>query len=683
MNKKHCTIILLMLIASLLTAGCASSGDHQTDTKDKTEFSVQTSDTSENNPEAVSLEQHSVPYENTPLRKFGTYGDTINAVSDDLLFTSVDNYDQLTVQLTDFRTNKTYTMELPYDSDEMSTQYDMYIFNGIPVIVNFTDGIVTVYDRQLNEVKSEEFGFSSSSGIAYENILVTPDYNSENTIVILRFESDGSIAENRIKMNLESGEELSQITGIVCDGEYIISYFNNDNYSMHYCILNENTGGITQLCTSNNEYVSSTSGKLIFEDYDTPATYIFDPDCQDVKKIIEVPTSTSYITSHGKNLYFYSNTPSDETGTSLLTVYRYDIESCKLTAKLETNVIEESLYIFNVYEYGDYVLLNAFANDTSCILVWTPEDITAERGYDAVTGVDYTEANNDLAKKIKDKYSIQIFYGNDGVRHFDDYAVVTETDEKLINSSLTLLDGFLSKFPEGFVDELVGKSAEYNEFCIYLTGQILPNEYNSQSISDAAAFVFTEYNRHVMVLDITHSYALEKNVAHEFMHVIENAMFGMNYDEDGNWLDKEIFSRWDMLNPSDFSYYDSYTDENGATLGYDAVDYNGEMYYDGSDIDINTIYFVDGYSMTYPNEDRARIFENIATLSADMLPAYFKGSAMQLKVSYLCACIRDSFDCITDDTVLFWESGINPEYTLEYFRDNYDLDAFMTENAVG
>ena len=56
---------------------------------------------------------------------------------------------------------------------------------------------------------------------------------------------------------------------------------------------------------------------------------------------------------------------------------------------------------------------------------------------------------------------------------------------------------------------------------------------------------------------------------------------------------------------------------------------------------------------------------------------------MQLKAAYLCACIRESFDCITDDTVLFWESGISPEYNLEYFQSNYDLEAYMNEHAVG
>lgn len=87
--------------------------------------------------------------------------------------------------------------------------------------------------------------------------------------------------------------------------------------------------------------------------------------------------------------------------------------------------------------------------------------------------------------------------------------------------------------------------------------------------------------------------------------------------------------------------------------------------------------------MTYSHEDRARILENIATTTSDMLPSYFKGTAMQLKAAYLCACIRESFDCITDDTVLFRENGINPEYNLEYFKNNYDIEAYREEYAVG
>ncbi len=473
------------------------------------------------------------------------------------------------------------------------------------------------------------------------------------------------------------------VCGIIDSDECLISYFNTDNYDICYGVLNRKSGEVLPLGLSTGQVPCTSGGNIIINDYSSFTISIFDPELPDVKKVLAAPSGTELIApaENSENLYFYSSSGDGE-GNVILKLYSYNIESCRLTAEMETELPGEYMFIQSADEYNGVVLLEAVSDTSSRIIIWEPENIGSQHGYTAISGADYSTANIALAQKISEKYSIDVYYGKEGVRHFDNYAVVSETDEKLINNALTALDGFFGKFPTGFFDELTSKTVEYDTIKIYLTGQIVPDLSDKESISDAAAFVTAEYNEQLMVLDITMT-DLEKTAAHEFMHIIENAMFDMYYDENGEWRDLEQFRRWDMLNPEGFSYYYTYTDDNGSTLGYDAVDYNGAMYYDGSGIDINTIYFVDGYSMTYPNEDRARIFENIATCSAATLPAYFNGSAMQLKSAYLCACIRECFDCITDDTVLFWENSVNPEYTLDYFRENYDIEAYWEGVAAG
>ena len=100
--------------------------------------------------------------------------------------------------------------------------------------------------------------------------------------------------------------------------------------------------------------------------------------------------------------------------------------------------------------------------------------------------------------------------------------------------------------------------------------------------------------------------------------------------------------------------------------------------------DLDGIYFLDGDSTTYPTEDRARIFENLATFAPEARPEAFKGKNMQLKAAYLCAALRDAYDSIAAAEDVFWEQGLDPEYTLDYFRANYDLEAYWsTVEAYG
>ena len=115
----------------------------------------------------------------------------------------------------------------------------------------------------------------------------------------------------------------------------------------------------------------------------------------------------------------------------------------------------------------------------------------------------------------------------------------------------------------------------------------------------------------------------------------------------------------------------SYTDENGVTLGSDDPRvWNWEL-----PADIDTIYFVDGYSTTYPKEDRARIFQYLATCGPDALPEAFKSEAIRKKASYLCACLRRSFRSLAEAEDVFWEQSLNPEWNYEYFENNYEIVA--------
>lgn len=174
-----------------------------------------------------------------------------------------------------------------------------------------------------------------------------------------------------------------------------------------------------------------------------------------------------------------------------------------------------------------------------------------------------------------------------------------------------------------------------------------------------------------MVVDIN-QYSIEENLAHEFMHAIEDVILTKSFSDEGNI---ENFERWNSLNPEGFDYLYTYTDEDGTTIGstYTESDYVGTYYYEGGDIPVDNIYFAEEYSTTYRTEDIATIFDEIFMSSEEPLPDYFQSENIQLKAAYICACIRDAFECMEGKSVC-WEKDINPEYTLDYFRENHDKD---------
>ncbi|MGN1339239.1 MAG: hypothetical protein ACI4WS_03010 [Oscillospiraceae bacterium] len=691
-------VLPLLLSAAMLTGCAGSSQTERADSAITAEAVVTSAHSSEadepemsdeqslkKEPAAVSPECFTTDAGNG-LREFSLpagYDYPANKVKDGLMLTNCYNNDSVTIILTDLSTGETSSAYIPIDPETLAEHYIM-IVNGYPVVIEANGKTMTVYDRKMKPLRTESLEFRPYYCTSSGSTILMSDNSEKNSIVLAEISQDGSAAFTTIPVELPEGIVMSMIQGRVRENEYLISCYDQVTYQMYYEVLNTDTGELIQLDAEESKTVYTSGERLIISEYGSDEVVVFDPKHPDMTKTLNTPAGTDVAPLYDGTdaLYFYGTT-SPEKGKTHLDLYRYDPDSCDLTARFEADFDTEYLFISGAYEYGGYVILDTVCADNNRLFLWQPEDIPAQRGYNAVSGTDYSSANHELAQNILEKYSINVNYGSDGVRHFEDYAVVAETDEKLINNALNTLDGFFSKFPSGFFEEINSKTAYYDSIKVYLNGKIIPNLNESQSISDAAAFVTTEYDQQIMVIDITQTYALEKNLAHEFMHIIENAMYDMSYDENGNWRDNETFQRWEMLNPADFSYYYSYTDDYGFTLGYDAEKYNGAYYYEGCGTDVNTIFFVDGYSMTFPKEDRARIFENIATTAADKLPDYFRSSAMQLKAAYLCACIRDSFDCITGGTSLFWENGIDQQYNIDFFRANYDIDAYLGEYAVG
>jgi len=127
------------------------------------------------------------------------------------------------------------------------------------------------------------------------------------------------------------------------------------------------------------------------------------------------------------------------------------------------------------------------------------------------------------------------------------------------------------------------------------------------------------------VVIATGKYA-QQALYHEFYHVMETHILA----------ESTALDTWENLNPAGFSYNDGYGTQQDA-----------DIYLRGQ-----TRAFVDSYSMSYPKEDRARIFE-YATLSGT--GDIFRSEYMQRKLTAVCTAIRGAYRMKQVADVLPWE----------------------------
>lgn len=364
-------------------------------------------------------------------------------------------------------------------------------------------------------------------------------------------------------------------------------------------------------------------------------------------------------------LFFYRY----DATTGRLLILGYDMETGFPAYDFSIPYATGSVYPLDVDCFGDTIFLTISTGDGVNMLVagqQTP--LPARTGFEALSTSSnyYNKIDNvNLIDKIYRLSGIRVYTGEDAVHFNADYYVLPDNDTEHIHNALQDLYDVISMFPEGFFQELLRYSTEYSAIEIYLTKKIrqAPGSYNTLTV--AGGFVHTANNVRSMTVDISQG-GLKKTFAHEFMHIIENAIYQKNYRKNNRY---EAFQNWDRLNPKKFEYAFSYTD-----YGNGVYPYTGRYYYFESVEDVNdNVYFVDSYATTYKTEDIARIFENLATYSKEDLPLMFQSKPLQMKAAYISACIREALDCITDDTVLPWEENLNEVLTLDYFRENYDF----------
>ncbi len=553
----------------------------------------------------------------------------------------------------------------PASEDPDAWNYaDVFQLGGYTVLCDMRNGHYISYDDTLSPVCTVDAPIElyTASQLSDDTLFIISSYGN---CMLLRVGEDGTLDMQTVDVG--TGEELwlYGARGMLPDGRILLVGSDTTDWEQVFGFYDAQASVFTPLCVDPSALDVRILGDTVaLLSGNPPAVTLYDAATPHMVRTMytaggATPVETRYDTRY---LYYYSATD------SALELMRYSTEDGALSASVLMPRDDPFLFASRVSEENGLVYFYFYDGDGYRLCVWepTPTEHADEDPYALLkeNSSSVTRDNSRLAARLSAETGITIRYGVDADVFFSGYAVRAENDPYLIRDALGTLERFFDRLPDGFLAELLD---EFYTMSIYLTGRLMPDTYSSSSIGDAAAFT-TESNRYAyIVIDITTS-SLDRTVAHEFMHLIDHAVWYMKY-EDGR-DDLEAFARWPLLNPSDFRYSESYKDGDGRTLDYLDSPYTAS--FAGEDADIDELYFVDGYATTYMKEDMARFFEYLCTCG-DELPSYFYGKGMQTKAAYLCLCLRQAFRSLDGCETAPWEEGIHTDATLEDYIGSYDL----------
>lgn len=305
----------------------------------------------------------------------------------------------------------------------------------------------------------------------------------------------------------------------------------------------------------------------------------------------------------------------------------YQLESGLLDAEISLPPLHNPKSLESSADGSVFLLTYDPDRDCDTIYRWDPalsktaDTAVYTQPYTASLSPDALAACQTQAAHIRENYGIEILLGEDALAVQPwDYAFEPETLAAVLSRELTLLEQRLSQYPQEILDKT---KSHFASLTICLVRQI-SGTAASGSLDTATGIQFLNGTDAYVVIT-TGRYA-EQALYHELFHVMETHILN----------ESAVVDHWEALNPNGFAYtYGSAPEENYALY-----------------LEDDTRFFVDSYSMTFPKEDRARVFENA------MLPGkhdQFCSPALQAKLRLLCESIRDAYDLKKSPEIFPWE----------------------------
>lgn len=229
-----------------------------------------------------------------------------------------------------------------------------------------------------------------------------------------------------------------------------------------------------------------------------------------------------------------------------------------------------------------------------------------------------------LARELGAQYGISVLLFDEAAACAPwDYAFTAEYRVDKTNWALEDLKATLEAFPEGFLTKL-RQDWEDLTVCIVDTIQ---GTAESGSLDSAEGLQFQNGSHFYIALAPKEEDSLKHTLFHEFSHLIDNRVLTKT----------GAYDNWNDLNPQDFAY--------SLDLNADMTPYKALL--TGPDR-----VFIDNYAMTFPAEDRARIFECACTSGNE---EDFVSPILQAKLQRICTGIRQAFDLEDAPERFLWE----------------------------
>ena len=228
-------------------------------------------------------------------------------------------------------------------------------------------------------------------------------------------------------------------------------------------------------------------------------------------------------------------------------------------------------------------------------------------------------------QQMLDAYGVEILIWQDAAALMpENSAFVPEYMTQMYEKTLAELDSLLQQFPK---EMLLGMAdwTQSGRVKILLVRELLDNSY---PLVATQGMQFYENGDMYLVLQTGGS--VTAAFYHQLAHVMETAILSGS----------TAYYEWDTLNPKGFSYDNDYAKN---ALREDS------KYLEGANR-----YFIDLYSMSFPKEDRCRIFEYAMQPGNE---EYFQSTAMQKKLKRVCKGIREAFALTGEDYL--WEQYLN------------------------
>lgn len=518
--------------------------------------------------------------------------------------------------------NLNLVKELSLQTQELPSYPDVQINEDAMGYYDEVNHTVVILNGALKEIAKVKLPSGAQGGFALADTLDTLYYCTEDSVRALNLKTGNS---HMVRQHGDAAQALVQ----KCFGGDILGCEVYSRDQRYVAYISTETGALlgtdknaTRLLTGGSYYFAEVSDGNVKEFLfgkvgEVPQSlHPAAAECSAFEALAMSGVFTAFRTDDGLKLDYYDLDSGKRTASVVLEGAGNSIHSSWADKK------SNCLWLLIQNESGENVLCRWDLNKspTGDDRIYTAPRFTAE--HPDTEGLSQCAAE---AAALGSKYGMEIRIGNapDGCR----YGLTDEHQVSVIKSGLAALDQALSRYPAPIL-EAINKVSGSGKVTITLVRTIDAERVSCQYWSGNDACIALE-----LADDMT------GRLDNAMYHVLDTFLFNNTSGLD----------QWDELNPKGFEYDMNETD---------FLNRQDDKYLTGE-----KQAFVDSFAMSYPMEDRARIFEY--ALREDAAEA-FASDTMQNKLETLCKAIRNAFGWKKSEETYVWEQHL--EESLAYIK---------------